>query len=79
MKYAYNQTKHIELLKRSQDFKNQGRSFDKELIHLVELLLCDFLDLSLLNFEVSFHRGLRDLLRTETLRIAEGASLSNVG
>ena len=30
MKYTYNQTKHIELLKRSQDFKNQGRSFDKE-------------------------------------------------
>ena len=57
----------------------RGRSFDKELIHLVELLLCDFLNLSLLNFEVSFHRGLRDLLRTETLRIAEGASLSNVG
>ena len=26
----YNQQRHIQLLKRSQDFKNQGKSFYKE-------------------------------------------------
>ena len=30
MTYTYNQIKHIELLKRSQDFKNQGKSFEQE-------------------------------------------------
>jgi hypothetical protein len=27
---TYNQQRHIQLLKRSQDFKNQGKSFYKE-------------------------------------------------
>lgn len=26
----YNQQRHIQLLKRSQDFKNQGKSFSKQ-------------------------------------------------
>ena len=45
---TYNQQRHIQLLKRSQDFKNQGKSFYKERPE-------ESLELSNYNIAVQYH------------------------